>query len=201
MNRIEIINWSNHRDLIDIHNTARITVSDNPVFSTNVFYEKATINLAKLKIGKFCSIATRVSFYLGGNHNMKRISTWLPLNLMKTNTDRDLLTNGDIIIENDVWISTNVTIMSGVRIGSGSVIGAGSVVSKDVEPYSIVVGNPAREVKKRFDDRQIELLLESKWWDWDVEIIKENSEIIFGESFEEFEKLSKFLCNQKKENS
>jgi acetyltransferase-like isoleucine patch superfamily enzyme len=196
MKRIDIINWRDHEDLINIHHTTRITVSDNHVFNTKIHYEDLTKDFAKLKIGKFCSIANGVSFYLGGNHNMKRMSTWLPLDLMKTDTTKDLLTNGDIIIENDVWIATNVMIMSGVKIGSGSVIGAGAVVSKDVEPYSVVVGNPAKEVKKRFNIDQIEFLMKTKWWDWDYNFIKENSEIIFGESFEEFERISK-LYNTK----
>lgn len=191
MNIISLHNWEVDKDMIKLDKTTRITVSGNDEVNSKVFYEDITKNEAKLTIGKFCSISTRVSFFLGGNHNIKRISTWLPDLNMKFDKSRDLLTNGNIIIENDVWIGMNVMIISGVRIGSGSVIGAGSVVSKDVEPYSIVVGNPARVIKKRFTDEQIDTLLKSEWWNWNYDTIKENSEIIFGESFEKFEELAR----------
>lgn len=83
----------------------------------------------------------------------------------------DLPLKGDTIIGNDVWIGENVTILPGVHIGDGAIIGANSVVAKDIEPYSIAVGNPCRVVKKRFDDETIEKLLELKWWDWGEEKI------------------------------
>jgi chloramphenicol O-acetyltransferase type B len=191
MKIIDLHKWEFSEGLIKSDETTRITVSENDLVNSKVFYEDLTKHDAKLTIGKFCSISTRVSFFLGGNHNIKRISTWLPELDMKYDGTRDLLTNGDIIIENDVWIGMNVMIMSGVKIGSGSVIGAGAVVSKNVEPYSIVVGNPARVIRKRFTDDQIDILLKSEWWDWDFSIIQENSEIIFGESFEKFEELTK----------
>ncbi len=191
MKVIGLHNWNVCEDIIKVDKTTRITVAGNDLANSKVFYEELTKNDAKLIIGKFCSISTRVSFFLGGNHNVKRISTWLPELNMKYDETRDLLTNGDIIIENDVWIGMNVMIMSGVKIGSGSVIGAGSVISKDVEPYSIVVGNPAKVIKKRFTDDQIDILLKSEWWNWDHNFIRENSEIIFGESFDKFEELTK----------
>ncbi len=191
MKKVELKNFKDYRHLIEIHNTSRITMSRDSNVNSMVYYEELTENLAKLKIGKYCSISTQVSFYLGGNHNINRISTWLPYYDMEFNQERDLLTNGDIIIENDVWISRQVIILSGVKIGNGAVIGAGAVVSRDVDPYSIVVGNPARSVKNRFSDSQIEILQDSKWWDWDPEKIKKYSSIIFGESFEKFEELVK----------
>lgn len=175
--------------LISIDSSSRITVSHNSLNNSCIYYETLTEKDACLKIGKFCSIASKVSFFLGGNHNINRISTWLPYLDMKYDQSRDLLTKGDIIIENDVWIGRDSTILSGVKIGTGSVIGTSAVVAKDVEPYSIVVGNPAKIIKKRFDDRQIQILLKSEWWNWSIEKIKNNSHIIFGESFEEFEKL------------
>jgi chloramphenicol O-acetyltransferase type B len=199
MKIIDLHKWKVSEDMIKLDKTTRITVSENDLVNSKVFYEDLTKHDAKLTIGKFCSISTRVSFFLGGNHNIKRISTWLPELNMKFDQTRDLLTNGDIIIENDVWIGMNVMIMSGVKIGNGSVIGAGSVVSKDVEPYSIVVGNPAKVIKKRFTDDQIDILLKSEWWNWDHSIIRENSEIIFGESFEKFEELTK-IYGKNKEN-
>jgi len=190
MKIIDLHKWEFSEGLIKSDETTRITVSENDLINSKVFYEDLTKHDAKLTIGKFCSISTRVSFFLGGNHNTKRISTWLPDIDMKYDETRNLLTRGDIIVENDVWIGMNVMIMSGVKIGSGSVIGAGAVVSQDVQPYSIVAGNPARVIRKRFTDDQIDILLKSEWWDWDFSIIQENSEIIFGESFEKFEELT-----------
>jgi virginiamycin A acetyltransferase len=175
--------------LIDIHPTTRITISENSLVNSTIYFEKATENFAKLKIGKYCSISTKVSFYLGGNHNTKRISTWLPPTEWDFDKDRDLLTHGDILIGNDVWIGRDVIILSGVKIGNGAVIGAGSVISKDVNPYSIMVGNPAKCVKKRFNDEEIDFLQKTEWWNLDNETIMQNSHIIFGESFNDFKKM------------
>ena len=83
-------------------------------------------------------------------------------------------TKGDTIIENDVWIGYGSTIMPGVRIGNGSIIAAKSTVTKDVEPYSIIGGNPGKLIRKRFDDSQISKLLEINWWNWDIERITKN---------------------------
>jgi virginiamycin A acetyltransferase len=105
----------------------------------------------KLEIGNFVSIADNVSFLLGGNHNLLRLTTF-PINEMFLNIRyRDSISKGPIIIEDDVWIGFGSTILSGVRIGKGSVIAAGSVVVKDVEPYSVYGGNPAKLIKYRFD--------------------------------------------------
>lgn len=110
---------------------------------------------SKLKIGKFCSIADDVKIFLGGNHRMDWITTY-PFSALKEEWPeaKDVkghpATKGDVVIGNDVWIGYGATILSGVKIGNGAVIGAMAVVSKDVEPYSVVVGNPALEVKKDF---------------------------------------------------
>lgn len=135
----------------------------------------------KLRIGKFCSIAWDVTIYLGGNHRID----WFALypfggpRWPEAESLQDVIASkGDVEIGNDVWIGSNVIIMSGVTIGDGAVIGAGSVVSSDVEPYTIVAGNPARPVKKRFSDEVIEKLLELKWWDWPLEKIRKNVLVI-----------------------
>ncbi len=193
MRVISLVNHNLYKYLIDLHHSSRITSSDNPSFQTLVYYEELTENDAKLKIGKYCSISSKVSFYLGGNHNINRISTWLPLLDWEYDSERDLLTKGDIVIGNDVWVGRDVTILSGVKIGNGSVIGTGSVVAKDVEPYSIMVGNPAKCVRKRFSEEQIEFLEKTKWWDLEPNIIQENSKVIFGESFDDFTELMKKL--------
>lgn len=131
---------------------------------------------AQLYIGNYCSIAANLLVFLGGNHRTDWISTY-PF-MVKTEHFPNAAgiqghpqTNGDVVIGNDVWIGSNVTIMSGVRIGDGAVIAATSNVVKDVEPYTIVGGNPAKPLKKRFDDIVIKKLLRLKWWDkTDVEV-------------------------------
>ncbi len=137
----------------------------------------------KLKIGKFCSIAWNVTIFLGGNHRVD----WIALYPFDSNDPRwqeadgigtALTTKGDVTIGNDVWIGTDVTIVSGVTIGDGSAIGTGSVVTTDVEPYTIVAGNPARVTKKRFTDKEIMMLLEIKWWDWPEEKIRRHIDVL-----------------------
>ncbi len=130
----------------------------------------------KLIIGKFCQIAAGVEFVMNGaNHQMNAISTFPFYTLEGWNMDApsmaDLPIKGDTVIGNDVWIGQNAVILPGVTIGDGAIIGANSVVGSSVAPYSIVVGNPAEEIRKRFDEDFIALLLEFKWWDRPVEEI------------------------------
>jgi len=139
----------------------------------------------KLKIGNFCSFATGVQILLSGEHHYEYISSFpfvcnpdFNINADPTKETENIASyiksKGDVTIGNDVWVGWNAMIMSGVTIGDGAVIGAGSVVTKDVEPYAIVGGTPARIIKKRFDDETIKRLLEIKWWNWDLQKIKEN---------------------------
>lgn len=131
----------------------------------------------RLVIGKFCQIGTGVEFVMNGaNHQMNSVSTF-PFFTMKEWEARppqgkDLPLKGDTVIGNDVWIGQHATILPGVHIGDGAIIGANSVVGKDVEPYSIVIGNPARFLRKRFDEELINMLLQWKWWDKSIEEIK-----------------------------
>ena len=132
----------------------------------------------KLIIGKFCQIAAGVEFVMNGaNHQMNAVSTFPFYTLegwnMKPPAQSDLPYKGDTIIGNDVWIGQNVTILPGVHIGDGAIIGANSVVASDVEPYSIVVGNPVKLIRYRFDGELTSLLLKFKWWDKPVEEINE----------------------------
>ena len=133
-------------------------------------------NSDRLIIGKFCQIASGVEFIMNGaNHQMNAVSTFPFYTLEGWNMNPpsmdDLPLKGDTVIGNDVWIGQNAVILPGVHIGDGAIIGANSVVGKTVAPYSIVVGNPAREIRKRFDDELIDLLLQFKWWDKTVEEI------------------------------
>jgi len=141
---------------------------------------------AKLKIGKYCSIAEAVNIFLGGNHRLDWITTYPFMSIFDWKEAENLkghpATKGDVVIGNDVWIGHGATILSGVKIGDGAVIGAAAVVAKDVEPYSVVVGNPAKEVKKRFPNNVIVKLLKLKWWDWPEDKIKENLPVLCSSS-------------------
>ena len=133
-------------------------------------------NADRLIIGKFCQIAAGVEFVMNGaNHQMNAVSTFPFYTLegwnMNPPAPSDLPWKGDTVIGNDVWIGQNAVILPGVQIGDGAIIGANSVVGSDVAPYTIVVGNPARELRKRFDADLIALLLRFKWWDKSIEEI------------------------------
>ena len=133
---------------------------------------------AHLHIGKFCSIGQRITIYLGGNHDAQRITTY-PFGHIHTQTfnsvngDGHPTTKGDVVIGNDVWIADDVRIMSGVKIGDGAIIANNSHVVKDVEPYSIVGGNPARFIRYRFTPEQITALQRIQWWNWEESKINE----------------------------
>lgn len=130
----------------------------------------------KLIIGKFCQIAAGVEFVMNGaNHQMNAATTY-PFYIFgkweqPAPAQSDLPLKGDTVIENDVWIGQNATILPGVHIGDGAIIGANSVVASDVAPYTIVAGDPAKLIRKRFDDELTALLLKFKWWDKSVEEI------------------------------
>ena len=130
----------------------------------------------RLIIGKFCQIAAGVEFVMNGaNHQMNAVSTFPFYTLegwdMAPPDRSDLPLRGDTVIGNDVWIGQNAVILPGVTIGDGAIIGANSVVGSDVPPYTIMVGNPARELRRRFDDELIDLLLRFRWWDRSIEEI------------------------------
>jgi acetyltransferase-like isoleucine patch superfamily enzyme len=135
----------------------------------------------KVVIGKFCSLAPEVEIFVGGNHRPDYVTTYpfaaLPSDWPGAKGETPT-SKGDVVIGNDVWIGTGARILSGVTIGDGAVIGAFAVVSKDVSPYAVAVGNPAREVKKRFDDATIKKLLKLEWWNWDEAKIRRNLEVL-----------------------
>ena len=132
----------------------------------------------RLIIGSFCSIGTGACFMMAGNqgHRTDWISTF-PFFFMSeepafAEAQSGYRPAGDTVVGNDVWIGAEAMIMPGIRIGDGAMIGSRSVVTKDVAPYAIVAGNPAREIRKRFSDSDIERLLDMRWWDWPLEQIE-----------------------------
>ena len=149
---------------------------DSENFERNVLYHYPFIG-DKLIIGKFCSIARDVKFIMNGaNHKLSGLSTY-PFQIFGNGWEKvmpqssELPYKGDTVIGNDVWIGYDALIMPGVKIGNGAIVSSRSVVVKDVPPYTVVGGNPARPIKQRFSPEVIERLQEIAWWDWPVEKI------------------------------
>jgi acetyltransferase-like isoleucine patch superfamily enzyme len=161
-------------------------ITQDPKNNSVILTEEEHINYVKVKLGSYSSIAVGCKFMLSGNHDWERVTTYLRFDITTKRDSEGILSNGDIIIGNDVWIGNDCAIMSGVNIGHGSVIATGSVLTKDVEPYSIVGGVPAKFIKKRFSDDIIDRLLKSKWWDLSKNVLEKNSDLLFSRNIEEF---------------
>lgn len=162
-------------------------VNDPRDFEKNNVLYHYPINHDKLIIGKFCSIACGARFlFNSANHALASLATYpFPIFFEEWNLDgKDVATawdnKGDIVIGNDVWIGYEAVIMSGVTIGDGAIIGTRALVTKDVPPYTIVGGIPARQIKKRFCEDTISQLLQIKWWNWPVEKITQNIHAIWA---------------------
>lgn len=135
----------------------------------------------RIGIGAFCSIANDVTIFGGGEHHGEWVSTFpvrIAFGLASVGEEQNPTSKGPTTIGNDVWIGHGATILSGVRIGDGAIIGARALVAKNVEPYQVVAGNPARPFKKRFTDAQIRALCEIAWWDWPLERIREHADLL-----------------------
>jgi len=160
-------------------------------FEKNVKYHFNFVG-DKLIIGKFCMIASDVKFIMNGANHLTNALTTYPFAIFGHGWENAMEGKhyphkGDIHIGNDVWIGYNATIMAGVTIGDGAIIATNATVIKDVEPYSIVGGNPASLIKKRFSDEVIEKLLKLKWWDWNIEKITRNVQNLTDIDILEFE--------------
>ena len=140
-------------------------------------------NKRMVEIGSFCSIAKGVIFISQGDHHHEWISTF-PFRERLGFGNKHRTGKGKIHIGSDVWLGTRCVILSGVRIGHGAVIGASAVISKDVRPYAIMVGNPAMEIKRRFSDEEVKLLLDLRWWDWSDEKILMNADMLTSPIFQ-----------------
>lgn len=146
-----------------------------------------------IHLGKYNSIGRDCNFFLHANHRVDWITTssqlWGPVTPEVADMHMSMghpTCKGDIIIGNDVWIGAKSTIMSGVNIGNGAVIGSNSTITKDVPPYAIVVGNPGKIVKYRFNEKQIESLLKISWWDWTEDRIKTEAMNMWSNNVDEF---------------
>lgn len=160
-------------------------VNDPKDFEQNNVLYHYPINHDKLIIGKFCSIACGAKFlFNSANHSMSSVSTYpFPLFFEEWGLDKKDVTKswnnkGDIVVGNDVWIGYEAVIFAGVKIGDGAIIGTRAVVTKDVPPYTIVGGVPAKPIKKRFDNKTIADLLDIQWWNWSDEKIAQNLDAI-----------------------
>ena len=151
-------------------------VNDPTLFENNNVLYHYPINHDKLQIGKFCSIACGAKFlFNSANHTLSSLSTYpFPLFFEEWGLEKKDVTNawdnkGDIVIGNDVWIGYEAVVLAGVTIGDGAIIGTRAVVTKNVPPYTIVGGVPAKPIKKRFSEETISALLEIQWWNWSKE--------------------------------
>ena len=135
----------------------------------------------KLTIGNFVSIAPGATFLLGMNHQINTITTYPLYSRFIEYDKKDSTSNGEIIVEDEVWIGTNALILSGLTIGKGAIIAAGSIVTKDVPPYSIYGGNPAKLIKYRFSEDIIQELLSFNLMDISIEKIKKNIDLFYSE--------------------
>ena len=178
----------------DVDKTVQIERRCNVRYSSigRYSYVSANSSVIHTKVGAFCSIASNVSIG-GGAHDIQSVST-SPVfsagrNIFKKNfASLPFDPYKQTVIGNDVWIGNRALILQGVKIGNGAVIGAGSVVTKDVPDYTIVAGNPAREIRKRFDEDTIDKLNDMRWWDWDEETLKKH-----GSNFDDPAKLFKSM--------
>lgn len=157
-------------------------------FEKNVKYHFDFVG-DKLIIGKFCMIASNVTFIMNGANHLSQAITAYPFAIFGNGWEnamegKSYPQKGNICIGNDVWIGYQATIMPGVTIGDGAIIATNATVVNSVEPYTIVGGNPAREIKKRFSATEIEQLLAIKWWDWPIEKITKNVQLLTSYNIE-----------------
>lgn len=204
MNKFE--NWSDTKYLSDVITNPMIEVGEYSYYSG--YYEnsdfedgcvrylwgdpktRAAFNpmeqmgweLDRLIIGNYVCIASGAVILLGGNHNHN--ADWISVYPFESHIQQSFKRKKDTIIKSDAWIGMKAMIMPGVTIGEGAIIAAGAVVTKDVEPYTVVGGNPAKLIKKRFSDKEIAMLMEIRWFDWERSEIEEVLDLIMSPNIE-----------------
>lgn len=165
-----LIGTLNRREAIE---SGRATVGAHTYGSFTVGVDRN--DAMRVRIGAYCSIASDVEFGAGGDHRTDWISTYpfrIRWNMPGAYQDGHPRSQSDIVVGNDVWIGSQALILPGVTIGDGAVVGARAIVTRSVRPYAVVVGGPAREVRRRFSDRHVDALLKLRWWDWPEERIR-----------------------------
>ena len=173
------------------------TIGGSLLDSEIIFWESldSSNELSNLVIGNYVSMSSNCRIMMGGNHRNDWFCQHLLGNKSKIKND-EITSSGDIIIGNDVWIGYGAVILSGTTIPDGCVVGAMSVVKGKFEPYDIIVGNPGKAVKKRFDKETVDLLLELKWWDWSDEDIKKYSDVLKSNDIEKLRNIYKNQFNK-----
>lgn len=163
-------------------------------FEKNVLYHYDFIG-DKLIIGKFCQIASDVQFLMNGMFHMKDSFSTYPFSIFskecaeKYPADAKFPFKGDTVIGNDVWIGYKAKFMPGIKVGDGAIIGTDALITKNVGPYEIWGGNPAHLICKRFPDDIIELLLNVQWWNWNINDIEKNVDILISSDVERLKSL------------
>lgn len=179
---------------IALQERAQQHLADGTLVMGNMSYYAPNIvkyegDTGRVIIGNFASVAPDADFYVGGLHRTEWVSQYglrAMLDLPGAHEDGFTHGRGDIVVGSDTWVTNGCTVMSGVTIGDGAVVGTKAVVARDVRPYAIVVGNPAREIRRRFSDEQVDALLRIGWWDWPTDKVKEHVALISSPDVDAF---------------
>ena len=185
---------NNAEGTVALQDKAQEYIADGTLVMGNMSYYAPNVvkfkgDTGRVIIGNFASVAPDADFYVGGLHRVEWVSLYglrAMLELPGAYEDGFTHGRGDIVVGSDTWVTNGCTVMSGVTIGDGAVVGTKAVVAKDVRPYAIVVGNPAKEIGRRFGDEQVEALLRIKWWDWPTELVKERVDALSSPDIDAF---------------